>query len=90
MEVRRKIESLGPVNPQAVEELQEAEQRQEFLNTQRQDLIDSIRDTEKAIHEIDGESRKRFTEAFRVINETLPRDVPNPIRRRHGRDAAER
>jgi chromosome segregation protein len=71
MEVRRKIESLGPVNPQALEELQEAEQRQEFLNTQRQDLIDSIRDTEKAIHEIDGESRKRFSEAFKSINENF-------------------
>jgi chromosome segregation protein len=71
MEVRRKIEALGPVNPQAVEELQEAEQRQEFLTAQRQDLIDSIRDTEKAIHEIDGESRKRFGEAFKVINENF-------------------
>jgi chromosome segregation protein len=68
MEVRRKIDALGPVNPQAVEELQEAEARQEFLNAQRQDLLDSIRDTEKAIHEIDGESRKRFGEAFRAIN----------------------
>jgi chromosome segregation protein len=68
VEVRRKIEALGPVNPQAVEELEEAEGRQEFLNAQRQDLLDSIRDTEKAIHEIDGESRKRFGEAFRAIN----------------------
>ncbi|MCU1291842.1 MAG: condensin subunit Smc, partial [Bryobacterales bacterium] len=68
VEVRRKIEALGPVNPQAVEELEEAEGRQEFLNAQRQDLLDSIRDTEKAIHEINGESRKRFGEAFRAIN----------------------
>ena len=67
-EVRRKIEALGPVNPQALEEFEEASQRQEFLNTQRQDLLDSIRDTEKAIQEIDGESRKRFGEAFHAIN----------------------
>ncbi len=67
-EVRRKIEALGPVNPQALEEFQEAEQRQEFLNAQRQDLLDSIRDTEKAIQEIDAESRKRFAEAFQAIN----------------------
>jgi chromosome segregation protein len=31
-------------------------------------LFDSIKDTEKAIHEIDVESRKRFTEAFEAIN----------------------
>jgi chromosome segregation protein len=66
--VRRKIEALGPVNPQALEEFQEAEQRQDFLNAQRQDLLDSIRDTEKAIQEIDVESRKRFAEAFQAIN----------------------
>jgi chromosome segregation protein len=67
-EVRRKIEALGPVNSQALEEYEESQQRQDFLNTQRQDLLDSIRDTEKAIHEIDIESRKRFTEAFHAIN----------------------
>ena len=67
-EVRRKIDALGPVNPQALEEYEEASQRQEFLNAQRQDLLDSIRDTERAIGEIDGESRKRFGEAFHAIN----------------------
>ena len=67
-EVRRKIDSLGPVNPQALQEFEEASERQEFLNVQRQDLLDSIRDTETAIHEIDSESRKRFSEAFRAIN----------------------
>ncbi|MCL4796355.1 MAG: chromosome segregation protein SMC [Bryobacteraceae bacterium] len=67
-ELRRRIEALGPVNPEALTEYQESQQRYDFLNTQRQDLIDSIRDTEKAIHEIDTESRRRFTEAFHAIN----------------------
>jgi chromosome segregation protein len=68
-EVRARIEALGPVNPQALEEFKEAEQRYEFLNTQRQDLIDSIRDTEKAIQELDTESRRRFKDAFEAVNE---------------------
>jgi chromosome segregation protein len=67
-EVRRKIEALGPVNPTALDEFEEAQQRQEFLAAQRQDLLDSIRDTEKAIQQIDEESRKRFGEAFHAIN----------------------
>ncbi len=67
-EIRRKIETLGPVNATALEEFEEAQQRQEFLAAQRQDLLDSIRDTEKAIGEIDSESRKRFGEAFQAIN----------------------
>jgi chromosome segregation protein len=69
--VRARIEALGPVNPQALEEFQEASQRYEFLNTQRQDLLDSIRDTEKAIQELDTESRRRFKEAFDLINENF-------------------
>ncbi len=67
-EVRNRIEALGPVNPAAMEEFQEAQQRQEFLSAQRQDLIDSIRDTEKAIQEIDQVSRQKFAEAFEAIN----------------------
>jgi chromosome segregation protein len=67
-EVRGRIESLGPVNAAAMEEYQEAQQRQEFLSAQRQDLIDSIRDTEKAIQEIDLVSRQKFGEAFEAIN----------------------
>ena len=67
-DVRRKIEALGPVNAQALEEYEESQARQDFLSAQRQDLLDSIRDTETAIHEIDGESRKRFGEAFHAIN----------------------
>ena len=64
-----RIEALGPVNPQALEEFQEAQQRYDFLNTQRQDLLDSIRDTEKAIQELDTESRRRFKDAFEAVNE---------------------
>jgi chromosome segregation protein len=67
-EVRGRIEALGAVNPQALEEYKESELRYNFLNTQRQDLLDSIRDTEKAIQEIDVESRKRFAEAFEAVN----------------------
>ena len=70
-EIRNRIEALGPVNPQALEEFQEAQQRYDFLNTQRQDLIDSIRDTEKAVQELDVESRRRFKDAFDLINENF-------------------
>ncbi|MBV8904979.1 MAG: chromosome segregation protein SMC, partial [Acidobacteriia bacterium] len=68
LEVRNRIEALGAVNPAAMEEFQEAQQRHDFLSAQRQDLIDSIRDTEKAIEEIDQVSRNRFAEAFEAIN----------------------
>jgi chromosome segregation protein len=52
----------------ALEELQEAEQRLTFLETQRQDLLASIEDTAQAIREIDEVSRRQFLEAFHAIN----------------------
>jgi chromosome segregation protein len=70
-ETKTKIENLGAVNATAWEEYQEAQQRHDFLTAQRQDLLDSIRDTEKAIQEIDEYSKNRFTEAFRAINENF-------------------
>jgi chromosome segregation protein len=67
-EVRSRIEGLGAVNAAAMEEFLEAQTRHEFLSVQRQDLIDSIRDTEKAIQDIDLVSRQKFAEAFEAIN----------------------
>jgi chromosome segregation protein len=70
-ETRTKIENLGAVNPTAYEEHREAQLRMDFLSAQRQDLLDSIRDTEKAIHEIDEFSKNRFSEAFKAVNENF-------------------
>jgi chromosome segregation protein len=67
-EIRERLESMGAVNMMAVDEYQEAEQRFEFLNNQRQDLLDSIRDTMQAIEEIDVVSRRQFKEAFEAID----------------------
>ena len=73
-----------------MEEYQEAQQRHDFLSAQRQDLLDSIRDTEKAIQEIDLVSRQKFAEAFEAINANFREMLPDAVRRRHGRDAAHR
>jgi chromosome segregation protein len=67
-ELRDKLDSMGAVNMMAVEEYQEAEERFVFLSTQRQDLLDSIRDTVQAIDEIDVVCRRQFKEAFEAIN----------------------
>jgi chromosome segregation protein len=67
-DLRDKIDSMGAVNMMAVEEHQEAEERFTFLSAQRQDLLDSIRDTTQAIEEIDAVCRRQFKEAFEAIN----------------------
>jgi chromosome segregation protein len=66
--LKARIEALGPVNMMALEELQDAEERFTFLETQRQDLLVSINDTAQAIKEIDEVSRRQFLQAFEAIN----------------------
>ncbi len=67
-ELREKLERMGPVNVLAVEQAQELDERLTFLTAQRQDLVDSIAEMERAIKGIDKSSKERFREAFQVIN----------------------
>jgi chromosome segregation protein len=52
----------------ALEEFNECEQRFEFMNRERQDLIQSIADTQQAIAELDLISKDKFEQAFNAIN----------------------
>ena len=67
-EMKSRIESMGPVNMMALEEYNECEQRFGFLGRERQDLLQSITDTQQAITELDQVSRQKFEEAFAVVN----------------------
>ncbi len=67
-EQRRRLEGFGAINMLAVEELAEAEERLDFLTSQRQDIIDSIASAEEALREIKVRSRARFKDAFEAIN----------------------
>ena len=68
LQLRNRLDSMGPVNMMALEEFQECEQRFDFLTRQRQDLLDSIEDTSTAIREIDEVSCEQFLEAFEAVN----------------------
>jgi chromosome segregation protein len=68
-ELREKLERMGPVNVLAVEQAQELEDRHRFLTAQRQDLLESIAEMDRAIKSIDRTSKERFREAFQVINQ---------------------
>jgi chromosome segregation protein len=67
-EMKSRIASMGPVNMMALEEYNECEQRFGFLGREREDLLQSITDTQQAIAELDEVSRQRFEEAFGIIN----------------------
>ncbi len=67
-ELKRRIESFGPINMTALQEYQENLERHTFLTQQRGDIEKSIRDTVSAIQEINRRSRARFSEAFEIVN----------------------
>ncbi len=66
--LKQKLEAMGPVNMMALEEYKETAERHTFLETQRQDLLDSIDNTQASIKEIDQITRIKFEDAFAKIN----------------------
>jgi chromosome segregation protein len=67
-EMKARAEAMGPVNMMALDEYRECEQREEFLRRERDDLIQSIENTQLTINELDQVSRQKFEEAFNFIN----------------------
>ncbi len=67
-EMKARVEAMGPVNMMALEEFQECEQREGFLRRERDDLVQSIENTQLTINELDQVSRQKFEEAFHAIN----------------------
>ena len=61
------LDTIGPVNPLAVEEHAEESKRLEFLVAQRDDLISARQSLIQAIREIDGTARTMFVETFTAI-----------------------
>jgi chromosome segregation protein len=67
-EMKQRIENMGAVNMMALEEYTECEQRFTFLTRERDDLLQSIADTQQAIKELDEITKERFEQAFASIN----------------------
>ena len=67
-EMKQRIENMGAVNMMALEEYNECEQRFTFLTRERDDLLQSIADTQQAIKELDQITRDKFEQAFASIN----------------------
>jgi chromosome segregation protein len=65
----RIIEGIGPVNPLAVEEFREAEERLGFLTEQKRDLEEARESLETAISEINQEAQARFRDTFDRVRE---------------------
>ncbi|HUX61149.1 MAG TPA: chromosome segregation protein SMC [Ignavibacteriaceae bacterium] len=65
--LKQQIKNLGPINLLAYSEYEEEKERFEFLNKQRNDLIESEKDIVKTIEEININAQTLFMETFEKI-----------------------
>ncbi len=68
-DLQRRIKYLGSVNLSAIGEYKELNERYEFLDSQRKDLLDSKDALKKAIAKINRTSRQMFLDVFNSIRE---------------------
>lgn len=64
LELKEKVQEIGPVNLGTIEEYEELRTRYEFLKNQQEDLNKSIAELEEAITRINVTTRKKLREAF--------------------------
>ncbi|MEM7449752.1 MAG: chromosome segregation protein SMC [Myxococcota bacterium] len=75
-ELQRLIQRMGEINLLAIDEYQEKSERFEHLSAQQADLEDALVQLDKAIRQMNRESKKKFREAFDEVNERFKRIFP--------------
>jgi chromosome segregation protein len=70
-ELRRKLDSMGPVNVDAIEEFEELEERHTFVRNQHDDLVNSKTELRDVIERINVETRRRFAETFEQVKKNF-------------------
>jgi len=77
IELQRLLDEMGEVNLMAIEECAGMEERFTFLNSQKDDLEESLRGLQQAIQRINRTTRQRFLETYNLVNakfqEVFPR-----------------
>ncbi len=66
---RERLDTMGPINPMAMEAYTEIKQRNDFIIAQKEDLIKAKESLFSTISEIEGVASATFMEAFTKIKE---------------------
>ncbi len=67
--VKTRIDRFGEINPMAVEAFDEMKERYDFIQTQRQDLIEAKDNLLQTIEEIDTTAKAQFLENFDAVRD---------------------
>jgi chromosome segregation protein len=74
------IDRMGPVNLDAMEEYEKTSERYTFYTTQKADLDKALSDLERAIQQMNRESRRLFKVTFDAVNERFQAIFPRMFR----------
>ncbi len=66
-DIKRRLDSMGPVNLDAIEEFEELEERFNFLKNQHDDLVNSKTELLEVIERINTETQRLFSETFAQV-----------------------
>ena len=66
-DIKRRLDSMGPVNLDAIEEYDELEERYTFLKNQHDDLVNSKAELLEVIERINTETQRLFSETFAQV-----------------------
>lgn len=66
-ELRQRLEGIGPVNLDAIQEFEELEERHRFLETQHGDLVKSKEELLQVIAKINDTTKSMFSETFEKV-----------------------
>lgn len=66
-DIKRRLDAMGPVNLDAIEEYEELEERYNFLRGQHDDLVSSKTELLEVIERINTETQRLFAETFAQV-----------------------
>jgi chromosome segregation protein len=67
--MRERLDNMGPINPMAMEAFNEIKQRNDFILTQKDDLLKAKESLFSTITEIEGVAAQTFMDAFQKIKD---------------------
>jgi chromosome segregation protein len=70
-ELKRRLDSMGPVNLDAIEEFEELEERHNDVKTSYEDLVSSKEELLQVIEKINEETQRRFSETFAQVRKNF-------------------
>jgi len=69
--LKKRLENIGEINPTAIEAFTEMKKRYDFINEQKNDLVEARQSLMQTIHEVETTANQKFLETFNRVRENF-------------------